>query len=196
MKKLLLILLALGFALPASADVFIYSHKSSGSGTDNNNGDWGTFKVTETAYTIIQVNFNDTNKIDIWAIGLTKANGIKYAALDEIGEVNFVVAPLSAANKTVWIIGADDSNGFFMVSGQAKQKKIDIGYSPLVASSLSGPYIWDQTIGSHRAIGIGKIAMSLNTDFTKQAHNYSTAKDAANALIAALRDYYGYTILP
>ncbi|MGA2093632.1 MAG: hypothetical protein ABSH16_09520 [Sedimentisphaerales bacterium] len=195
MKRLLLVLVIIVLAGAANADVFIYSQKSVGSGINHDIDGYGTFKGTDNGYEVIEMNPSDTNKVEIWTVALTKVNGVKYAEVNEVGEVNCIVANIG--NKTVWEIGGEDGDGRFMVIGQAKSKKIDTGYSPVVASALSGIAIWDETTGTHRAYGTAKVTMSLNTRYTKYAidYGYTTAHTAADALLQALHDYYDYTII-
>jgi hypothetical protein len=195
MKRLAIVLMIIGFAWAAHADVFIYSQKSAGSGVNHDTDGYGTFKGTDSAYTVIEINPSDTNAVVIWAIYLTKVNGVKYAEVHEVGEVNSVVT--TAGDKTVWEIGGEDGDGRFMVMGQAKPKKIGTTYFT-VPSSMAGIAIWDETTGTHRAYGTAKTTMTLNTTYTKYAidYGYTTAHTAADALAQALHDYYGYQLIP
>jgi hypothetical protein len=213
MKKLLLVLLVLAAAVPAGAEVFVYDQKSNGSGNDCNNGVWGTFKGVETAYTIIDVDFADTNKIDIWQVNTWKEQKVKKADIEHVGEVNFVVAPLTDGKKTKWIISDKDPNGRFVFMGDVKPVTIgaynnascnschDPSKGSLktnAAPSMAGSALWDQTTetltGTHRAIGTAAVSMKLNTKFTLEAHRNElfNAEDAAYGLLSALQDYYDY----
>jgi hypothetical protein len=171
MKRLLLILVVLGVSIPASADVFIYNSKQANVSIDYDGIIWKQSKETETVYVIVEPTSSTT--AGIWAIGIWKEKDksgqtTKYAAAEEVGEVDFIQAQVG--KKLIWIISAQDSNSQTLLTGQAKPTKID-DVTFTIASSLTGYGIWDESeFVNERDLGTGKITLKLNKNFTAEAH--------------------------
>ncbi len=194
MEKLLLVLLMLGFVVPASADIFIYNYKEVDVGFDSWN-EWEPnyceqYKETWSAFFAVEPNNNDSTT-DIWCVWTWTYKGGKGAEVDKIAEgMNTTVAQQST-KKIFQIVTSNDGADDIILYGQVKPRKIGL-QSYNIASTMTGNWVWND-VNDHD-MGTGRIKMSLNTRYTIMAkdNNWTTAEQAANGLLAYLEDVKGY----
>jgi hypothetical protein len=189
MKKWLLVLLVLGMAVPAVADVFVYNAKQSGVYFyyDGDVDAWVQSKSSgDTIYVVIQVDSSSPGSVNIYSIDTWKEKGTdendkpityKYYTVD--GPYTFSFLQTTIAKKITWIIEgtAGEYNSRIMVSGQTKSTKIGtVNYT--VAATLTG-YSIDGDIESQDVSG-GTVSLKLNSTITKEL--VSSDEDVAGAI--------------
>jgi len=170
-KKVLLVLLLLGVAVPASADVFIYAMSDKGITFLEGSPEWEMEKESVKGYVVLETGGDSVN---MWAIGTAKFEGKKYAGVESLGSLNAL-----GDGKPAVISDANESRRIFLV-GQAKETTIN-GKKYSVVKKFTGYVIWDydETAGQ-RDIGSVQITLSLNTKLTAKwmSLDGEAAKDA------------------
>jgi hypothetical protein len=188
MKKLLLVLLILGLSLPASAEVFIYNLKQSGTEYQYDEGGWTQSKVSSTSYLVIEPNIDDANFVNVWSVDTWKEKDDtgkmqNYYEVQDVFTLELIQAQIG--NKLMWIMPVaigDGDNG--LLTGQAKTRKIGT-VNHTIAATLTGYFIWHETDGDYRDEGAGTMSLKLSSKMTNDWHALS-GEDAANAIVAYL----------
>jgi hypothetical protein len=168
--------------------------KQSNANIEWNDGQWSQAKEAETAFVIIEPTGSNSAGIFFvrtWSQKDKAGQVTKYARAESKGEFELITA--QSGKKQIWTITAEDGNNRVMVSGEAKPTKIGTA-TYTFASKFSGISIWDQTDGSDRSIGSGKISLGSNASYTKEADQKNlTGEQAMEALLEHLVKDLGYT---
>ncbi|MGD0571748.1 MAG: hypothetical protein ABSB11_01855 [Sedimentisphaerales bacterium] len=172
MKRLLVILLALGLSVPAmahSGGVLVYNLKQSGVEFEYNSdaNTWAQSpKSNHSHYLVIEMDSNSPGSINLWSVETWKGVTTNYYTAEGPADINFTET--STASKTIWIISDIFSSGgspvHIMVSGQAKPTKIGTG-TYTVAAAMSGYVIFGDIIPDGD-VGAGTLSMTLNPKAT------------------------------
>jgi hypothetical protein len=186
MKRLLLILVVFAVTIPASAEVFVYNSKQSGTTISYDWGTWAQYKDTETSFVIVESTSDTTAGIwviAVWQYKDKSGQKTKYAQAESVGEVDFIRTLIG--KKTMWIISARDSNSQTMLSGQAKQIKLG-SQTIIAASTLSGVSISEEAeFVNERDFSTGSMTMKLNTKLTTQYYQ-SKGGDTMESILGDL----------
>jgi hypothetical protein len=206
MKKFLFVLLLLGIAVPASADVLVYSLKAGNAGYRYNldSKTWGVIKDANTAFVIFAPPGQSSDSIDVVAVytwkGKDKQN---YVMRESWGTLGFDYATVSST-KAKWVISAAANGRRIVLNGDVKPTKIAscgkchtpneiTGFTqdeikPNLAAALTGYTIEDKTDAhGDRDLCTTSMSLKLNTKETAKTHpDVATAEDAANDIISNL----------
>ncbi len=192
MKRLLVVLLALGLSVPAmahSGGVLVYNLKQSGVEFeyDSDANAWAQSpKSNHSHYLVIELDSNSPGSINLWSVETWKEKDagvtINYYTAEGPADINFTET--STASKTIWIISdifsSGDSSVHIMVSGQAKSTKIGTG-TYTVAAAMSGYVIFGDIPDGD--VGAGTLSLTLNPKatiaLTAQVQNDSGDIDSA-----------------
>lgn len=175
MKRLLVVLLALGLSVPAMAqstdvNAFVYNLKQSGVEFEYDSGTsaWvKSPKSNHTFYVVVEVDGSAPTSINLWSVETWKEKdaGVttNYYTKEGPSDINFIETPI--ANKMMWIASGDvGNNTLIMVSGQAKLKKIGTT-TYTVAATMSGYAIFGD-IEPDEDIGGNTVSLTLNPKIT------------------------------
>jgi hypothetical protein len=195
MKKWLLVLLVLGVAVPAVADVFIYNVKQRGVDFyyDEDKESWTKSKASGSGtYLIAEPNY-DENTVNIWEAETWKEKDeetgetYKYYEVGDMYTLDFLQTQIG--KKLMWIIsGTNDAyNTRIMLAGQEKLKKIGTE-NHTVAAALTGYAIWGDIVDED--LGGGAVSLTLNSKFTLYVQD--SEEDAATAISDYLENVLGY----
>jgi len=186
MKKLLLVLLVLGAAVPVNADVFIYNSKTSNAEFEYDKNEegwsWMRYKSIDKAYVVFEPNSVDANFVNILFVDFWKekdGSGVmrKYYGVGDVITLELVQAQIGI--KLMWIMPIVDSYGTNgLLSGQAKAIKI-VAINHTIAATFTGSIVWHDSDGDYRDEGTGTLSWTLNPKMTNNWHTLSgeSAKD-------------------
>ncbi|MGB7581554.1 MAG: hypothetical protein WBL85_03785 [Sedimentisphaerales bacterium] len=202
MKRLLVVLLALGLSVPAmahSGGVLVYNLKQSGVEFEYNSdaNAWAQSpKSNHSHYLVIELDSNYPDSINLWSVETWKEKdaGVttNYYTAEGPADINFTET--SAASKTIWIISDIFPSGgspvHIMVSGQAKPTKIGTG-TYTVAAAMSGYVIFGDIIPDGD-VGAGTLSMTLNPKATTALAAW-VLSDSGD-VDSAISDYFETTL--
>jgi hypothetical protein len=205
MKRLLVVLLALGLSVPAmaqAAGVLVYNLKQNGVEFEYNSGTGAWVqspKSNHAHYIVIEMDSNYPDSINLWSIETWKEKdaGVttNYYTAEGPADINFIET--SIANKTRWIISDIFSSGgsstHIMVSGQAKSTKIGL-QNYVVAATMSGYVIFGDI--PDEDVGAGTLSLTLNPKVTTAlaAWVLSDSGDVDNAISDYFETTLGYQL--
>jgi hypothetical protein len=215
MKQFLFILLVLGIAIPASAEVAVYNLKASstGFGYKSDSLTWGQIKDSNTAFMILEEP-TDGNT-NVWVVTTWKGKDKKnYIMAENLGTLKFEQPWL--AKKDMWIITGADKNGRIILTGDAKMTMVgkpskkscvsaschtsdDLAYlGPVIddtfAASLTGYAIADETDkNGNRTLCTTTLSLKLNTVWTLNSHPYIDTAEEEVDMIRLSFSAAGYT---
>ncbi|MBN2019367.1 MAG: hypothetical protein JW749_04005 [Sedimentisphaerales bacterium] len=157
MKKMLLILLVLAFAVPAWAEVIVFNWKTKESGYDYYNSIIYLWKGSYKGYLVIEESGGVAYAtfIEIWT---EKWSGGTDKLMDDWDEEYDVVEADIGNNKTIIILSTGDDEYRVLLTGAVKKD---------IVSKFTGTEIWDEEYGSgNRDIGIANWTLSFNKKWT------------------------------
>lgn len=189
MKKTLIILLALAFAVPAGAEICIYNWKEKDVVYDligPTEEIWDVRKGSETGYLIIDVietgnqDMVTATYIETWTEKWKDGTSHKLMTSWENEEFHIIMA--GAGNQTTVIFSSPAAGDYLtLVTGRFKNG---------VASKLTGNKFW-QDWGLYAvpvSVGYGTCSLGLNTKWTAAAkqEGFTTVEEVANFVAGEL----------
>jgi hypothetical protein len=211
MKQFLFVLLVLGLAIPASADVYVYNLKASstGLGYQSSSDVWRLIKDANAGFVILEEPTNFDSKVDlnVWVVSTWKGKDKKnYVMAASLGTLNFEDAWLT--KKDVWTVTGADKTGRIILTGDEKELTLSSYksscnqcHSPsrgaledYIAPSLSGYAIADTTDkDGNRILNTTTMSLKLNTKLSIATHpDIDLAEDAAKSIVDDLVNNAGY----
>jgi hypothetical protein len=207
MKRLLFVLLVIGIASTAGADVLVYNVKQAQVEMQNNSNVWSQLKASYSDYFVIEPQTNGTANVQ--AVLTYKAKDLNgklqnYYTIQDMGTLTLL--QVQAGTKQKWILTGSVSQLQIVLIGDGKPARKAPGDHgngphcsnchsgradrvplPASAPTMTGSSVWNQADGSDMAIGNAKITLKLSSSLTElAAKNSYSATDAVNYIVGNL----------
>jgi hypothetical protein len=165
-------------------EVFIYNFKQSGAEFEYDGSEWTQYKVSNTAYVIIELNSDDANFVNVWSVDTWKEkdeDGVMHKYYEVQGMFTFELIQAQIGNKLMWIIPIGEDTDHGLLTGQAKTRKTGTE-NHTIAATLTGYFIWHESDGDDKDEGAGTMSLRINSKMTNDWHSLG-GEEASNAIV-------------